>query len=261
MKYTIEGFDQLRMVELGMDGTDAIILRWFIDFYFSGKMKKVEYEKETYVWVSFKDCLEDIPIIQIKNKEVLSRRFKKLVDCGLMKSYLCKNGGIWTCFKIVEDQYSTLIEKRVSTQKSIGIDSDDDQIDSKVDRVSTQKSIGIDSKVDTKNPSINHSTKNHSTNSSPLFDRFWKEYPKKVQKQDAIKAFTTLIKNKEPVEEIIKATINYNNHCRDKHTEEQFVKFPATFLRNDRWRDWLKETDPDQAAKLERLRKYTEEQA
>ena len=41
MKYTIEGFAQDKLIELELDVSDALILRWFIDFAGTGNMKRL----------------------------------------------------------------------------------------------------------------------------------------------------------------------------------------------------------------------------
>jgi hypothetical protein len=38
VKYTIEGFQQSVLVGWGLDATDAIILRYLVDFYHSGRI-------------------------------------------------------------------------------------------------------------------------------------------------------------------------------------------------------------------------------
>jgi phage replication O-like protein O len=91
------------------------------------------------------------------------------------------------------------------------------------------------------------------------FDQFWIEYPKKVEKQNAIKAFTALIRNKENLENIIKATKNYKIFCQDKKTEKQFIKHPATFLRNEQWKDWVEVNEnKSQSSTIEEMKKYAE---
>lgn len=48
MKYTIEGFNQAKAVELGLCVADLIILRWFVDFAGTDKMLK---GKDEYIKV------------------------------------------------------------------------------------------------------------------------------------------------------------------------------------------------------------------
>ncbi|WDV94202.1 hypothetical protein [Brevibacillus parabrevis] len=72
---------------------------------------------------------------------------------------------------------------------------------------------------------------------TPQFDEFWSEYPRKVSKADAAKAWNALVKSGVSIDEIMEATRNYATECRGK--EMQFIKHAATFLKNDRWMDHL----------------------
>lgn len=74
-------------------------------------------------------------------------------------------------------------------------------------------------------------------NPPPQFDEFWSIYPRKMSKADAVSAWKALLKNKESIDDILKATKNYAKECEGKET--QFVKHPATFLRKERWKDYL----------------------
>lgn len=186
MKYTIEGFDQQKMCSLGMDGTDAIILRWFVDFWQSGKMARVERNGKTYLWVSYKSCLEDIPIIRINNRQALARRFKKMCDSGLLEAELkTDSGGTYTCFRLNEKTYCSLIEKVQG-------------VDSKVDPGGLKSQPGVDSKVDPKDPSTNkdYSTKSNTDSSQAsecvliykeLKDWYAKKYPEHFTKKDWVR--------------------------------------------------------------------------
>jgi hypothetical protein len=72
-----------------------------------------------------------------------------------------------------------------------------------------------------------------------LFNTFWDIYPRKVAKKVAYKAFISCLKNKDSPEEIITATQNFKKKCEVDKTDEQWIKHPATFLRNDLWKDYL----------------------
>ncbi|MFG0211894.1 hypothetical protein ACFU8X_02245 [Brevibacillus porteri] len=72
---------------------------------------------------------------------------------------------------------------------------------------------------------------------TPQFDEFWSEYPRKISKADAAKAWNVLVKSGVSIDEIMEATRNYATECQGK--EMQFIKHAATFLRNDRWKDHL----------------------
>jgi hypothetical protein len=110
MKYTIEGFQQDILTQYSLDCTDAVILRYIIDFWLSGKMQKHEHDGESdYFWMSYKTIIEELPIIKIK-KQALADRMQKFVDCGLMKFYLWKSGqGTFTHYKIIPEKYAPLV--------------------------------------------------------------------------------------------------------------------------------------------------------
>jgi hypothetical protein len=118
MKYTIEGFSQELLVEYGLDAVDALILRWFIDF--QPKMIKINNDGKDYSWVKYQAIIDDLPILGITNREVISRRFNKFIDAGIMEKFLCKDGGVFTSFRLT-NKYLNLVDG--STRKSKGVDS------------------------------------------------------------------------------------------------------------------------------------------
>ncbi len=62
------------------------------------------------------------------------------------------------------------------------------------------------------------------------FEEFWRFYPRKIEKQKALKCWKTRIKEKHDPEDIIKAAYNYAEVCKIQNTEENYIKHPATFL-------------------------------
>jgi hypothetical protein len=85
MKYTIEGFNQEMMVDLGLDGNDAIILRWFSDFIPAMKKRTFGTEHE-YGWVGYQHLIDDLPLLGIKSADSIGRRFARYVSVGLMQT-------------------------------------------------------------------------------------------------------------------------------------------------------------------------------
>ena len=105
MKYTIFGFSQQKLIELGLDNNEACILRWLLDFKSTDLMKKViAYDPEDkkdieYVWVKYDAIIKDLPILRITNKQVIGRTFLKMVNKKVLKRYVQKvPGGTYTCF-------------------------------------------------------------------------------------------------------------------------------------------------------------------
>jgi hypothetical protein len=248
MKYTINGFQQKKLLEYGLDGIDAYILRWFVDFYHTGKMAKVEYDSKTFLWVNYKAVIEDIPIINIKSKDVIARRFKKMVNCGLMEHYTKKEGGMYSCYKLVEKKYRELIEKKHPS-------------DSKVGTPPTLKSEPSDSKVGTKDSSIKDSSiKNIYINPLKNIINTWnqqriivhsKQYllnniKKKhsdILKKNSEKEIITAIKN---YKEILESDSYYFTHRWTllDFLSRGYVKFLSETRPHERYRDHkVKEDD------------------
>ena len=109
MKYTILGFNQEKAIEFGFDVEDLLIIRWFVDFYSSSKMIKMNVGDKTYAWVNYSRVIEDIPILNMK-KDTLSRRMKKICETGIMEHETLKQGGTFSLYKLT-DKYDQLISK------------------------------------------------------------------------------------------------------------------------------------------------------
>ena len=113
MKYTILGFNQEKALELGFDVDDLLIIRWFVDFYSSSKMIKMNVGDKTYAWVNYSRVIEDIPVLNMK-KDTLSRRMKKICETGIMEHETLKQDGTFSLYKLT-DKYDQLI----STDKKL----------------------------------------------------------------------------------------------------------------------------------------------
>ncbi|NMB96250.1 MAG: hypothetical protein GYA02_06525 [Clostridiaceae bacterium] len=127
MKYTIEGFSQERLIELGLDAIDAHILRWFIDFRDTQKMKTVISNKKVWYWVNYSGIINDLPILKI-DKRAIQRRFMKLVKANILLHYTHRVGGVYSCYKLKDDgNYSSLVEnpstKKQASNDPIGLKS------------------------------------------------------------------------------------------------------------------------------------------
>ena len=81
---------------------------------------------------------------------------------------------------------------------------------------------------------------------TPEFEEFYSAYPRRVEKRRAYKAWKAQIKEKAPPENMILAAVNYAANCKNRGTEPQYIKHPATFLGKDKpYEDWLRPcTDP-----------------
>ncbi|MEC0248871.1 DUF4373 domain-containing protein [Paenibacillus chitinolyticus] len=73
------------------------------------------------------------------------------------------------------------------------------------------------------------------------FEEFWSIYPKKAAPKDAEKAWAALIKEKAQINDVLIAARSYAEECKREKRDKRFIKLPATFLRQDRWKDHLPE--------------------
>lgn len=119
MKYTIEGFSQEAAVDMGLCSEDLVLLRWFVDFWCSGKMSKQIHDDTTYAWVNYKTVLEDMPIIRC-NKKNLAAKFKRLVEAGVLVNRTIRQNGTFSVYKFGEN-YDRLIYRDPLTQNGEGL--------------------------------------------------------------------------------------------------------------------------------------------
>lgn len=113
MKYTIEGFSQEKAVELGLTSEDLVLLRWFVDFYGTGKMVKHLLQDGVYVWIDYKTVLEQLPIIKC-NKRNLTSRFNRLVDAGVLTHKTLKQGGTFAVYGFGAEYDGLIYEQATS---------------------------------------------------------------------------------------------------------------------------------------------------
>lgn len=114
MKYTILGFSQAKLIELKLDIDDALILRYFIDFKDSGNMSKEIFDNDMFYWVSYDFLKKDLPILDI-SKDMVYRKFKKLVNSGILKHKTKRVGGTFS-FYALSEKYSQLISSIETTE-------------------------------------------------------------------------------------------------------------------------------------------------
>lgn len=151
MKYTIFGFSQEQVLNLhdehqSIDERDLMILRWIMDFYFSGMEKRV-IDGVEYGWVRYSYVCDELPIMHL-NPEAVRRRLKKLVKFGLLYHQQEKNSEVGT------RAYYRPTERAVQLQSDTGITSKcDGGTTSKCDPVPLQSS-NKDSSIS--DPSIIH---------------------------------------------------------------------------------------------------------
>jgi hypothetical protein len=74
------------------------------------------------------------------------------------------------------------------------------------------------------------------TNFDPEFEAFWLQYPRKVGKGDARRAYEQTIRNRQAThQELETGAMRYAAECDGK--EDRYIKHPGGWLRAERWRD------------------------
>ena len=92
MKYTVEGFLQEKLVALGLDMADALILRWFVDFAGTGNMRQLAYNHRIYYFVKYAGVIRDLPVLGISSTKGIGKRFEKYIEKGLLVKTVRRQG-------------------------------------------------------------------------------------------------------------------------------------------------------------------------
>lgn len=108
MKYNILGFYQPRAVELGLESNDLLVLRWFIDYAGTNKMRTMIIDNKIYYWINYNSILEELPILKISKQTLARKHFGNLVKANVLEHKFVNEGGSFSyyCYGI---NYDTLI--------------------------------------------------------------------------------------------------------------------------------------------------------
>jgi hypothetical protein len=93
------------------------------------------------------------------------------------------------------------------------------------------------------------------------FDEFWSSYPRKVQKQDARRAWDQQRKKKVLPGRMIAGAKAYAAECKKRNTDQQFVKHPASWLRAGGFDDYQPEPVVEPKERLRDLWRAADAQA
>jgi hypothetical protein len=86
--------NQKALVELNsglskpLDLKDAVILEWMLKFHAEPKSQKKVIDDKLFFWASYQLILDENPLLQISNKQVVSRRLLGMVKVGLLEFYI-----------------------------------------------------------------------------------------------------------------------------------------------------------------------------
>ncbi len=222
MKYTLFGFSQKLMVENNLNISDAAVLRFIIDFYHSGKMKKIIMKNHEYVWVNYKYISQNLPILNQGFKSKTDRANKRRVtSCinnlsasGIIEKKVVKNiTGTFIYIRIIDEEYSKYLHNHEDGNP-----------------VTTTKVTPVTTTMVTKDSSINiNSSINDSI--SIEFEKFWNMYDKKSGRKKCLPKWKKL--KDVDKEKIFQTLPTYIKSTPDK----QYRKNPSTYLNNESWND------------------------
>lgn len=85
------------------------------------------------------------------------------------------------------------------------------------------------------------------------FEQFWKAYPKKRAKDDALKAWGQIADTRPPIAEMLAAVESQSGSPDWTKQGGQFIPLPATWLRGRRWQDQVEPRFSDLEAEMEGL--------
>lgn len=108
MKYNVMGFYQPRAVELGLCSDDLLVLRWFVDYAGTDKMRTLIIDNRIYYWVNYETVLRELPILKVKKQTLYKKHFMNLCNAGVLIHKQVKEGGNFSyyCYGI---NYKTLL--------------------------------------------------------------------------------------------------------------------------------------------------------
>ena len=116
MKFTINGFNQNKLIELGLTLEDVMILRYFIDFKDSGNMICEVIDGENYYWVKYEGVMKELPILNLK-KDSLYRRFKKMCSLNILKHKTVKRAGNYSYYAVGSKYIELISDKKELIEK------------------------------------------------------------------------------------------------------------------------------------------------
>lgn len=167
MKYTVEGFQQEVVVDMGLDYADVGILRWIVDFMATGRMTTADIDGEKYYWIKYGYLLNELPVLRIKDKEAVSKRLDKMVSCGLLEKKYIKRGGNYTYFRLVPEVYSRLITSSMGTDENRNrTDEKPGGYRSKAEQGTDEKPEGVPMKSRNKDSSISYPSTKDTNNTN-----------------------------------------------------------------------------------------------
>lgn len=184
MQYSFLGFSVSKMMDLKLDMKDMVILRYFVDFRDTGRMKSEVIEGKTYYWVNYNTMVEEMPFLELGKRSIMSRMLK-LRDLGILNHYTKKEGGTFSFFslgpkyiELISDTKENELQENSIKEKINGVLSNAEGVQNNeqgmqnyaqgvrenVEGVCVEMSTGCASKCSTKTHLLNNSSTKETNN-------------------------------------------------------------------------------------------------
>lgn len=161
MRFSIFEYSQEKLVSLGLDVTDALILNWFANF-FCGKMEKQIFKDESgnariFGWVRTSKIIEDLPVIGIASEKGIRRRFDAFVEKGILDRQTVQTQNGKKSYYRTTAVYDSLINTAVSQGNENRLAENQEQKNESENPQGTKTAHAEnqDGKTDEKNPQRN----------------------------------------------------------------------------------------------------------
>lgn len=206
MKAIINGYLQEDLIKHELDLTDIEIIKYFQQFALSKNMKHLEKNNNLYFWLSYQKLIDDLPILNIKSKRTIARRFDILEQKGIFEKTIVNEGlKNFTYFRLTELHQSWI--ENISTQFG----------DFKKTK---EKKVNKDSNVKTE-----------------WFDQFWSKYPKPLEKKQTREMFMRKVKDEDTFKLIMQDLEKRKGFEGWTKEDGKYIKYPMRYLRDENWSD------------------------
>ena len=114
MDINISRYNQEEAVNQDLDLVHLLILEWYIVSKDENTIESKIIDEETYHYINYEQVAKDLPIIRLCS-ETIRRRYKKMVDKGILKCKLVRDDKYYPYYAEGENFY--LIVKQTTTVK------------------------------------------------------------------------------------------------------------------------------------------------
>lgn len=158
------------------------------------------------------------------------------------------------------EKFGYLVRDQVNDKRfgeAVWVTSDPEQSDNPLSEIPLSD-IPLSENQTTKNNTLleDHLLEEQSKNTKTkeLFEEFWKEYPRKVDRAKAVRAFKSAL-SRATFEQLLAGAIAYK---KDPTRLTEYTKYPATWLNNDSWENEIAPSPDSEAAERARIRREKE---